>query len=58
MQLYAILRDTAQMGLIEEEPELAIDLRLRIADNYKNSPDLRFVIKSLSSLMYLHIYGF
>lgn len=41
IQLYAILRDTAQMGQFAHDPETAIDLHLRIADNYKSSPDLR-----------------
>ncbi|EGD79273.1 hypothetical protein PTSG_09690 [Salpingoeca rosetta] len=49
LQLYEILRDTAQMDLMAHDPETAIDLHLRIADNYKTSPDLRITwLKSLA----------
>ena len=41
MNLYAILRDTSQIKRYEEDPVMMIDLQCRIAEGYRNSPDLR-----------------
>lgn len=41
MNLYTILRDTSQIKRYEHDPHMMIDLQCRIAEGYRNSPDLR-----------------
>jgi hypothetical protein len=39
--LYTILRDTSQMKHYEDDNHMMLDLQCRIAEGYRNSPDLR-----------------